>query len=415
MHPENPDVPLWSILPFICLLGCIALLPLKAPHWWEHNKNKGIVAGLLALPVAAWLLSHQPEALLHSMHEYVSFIALLTALFVVAGGIHLAGDLRATPRTNTVLLGVGAVLANLLGTTGASMVLIRLVLRTNSERRHTEHLPFFFILVVSNCGGLLTPMGDPPLFLGYLRGVPFTWTLQLFPFWLLAIAWLLGLFFVMDRKAYARESLADLRRDDTQVQPMRLIGWRNIPLLFAVVGAIFLDSPLREGAMLALAAVSYLVSSRTALKENGFAFGPIIEVAVLFVGIFVTMVPALELLAGHGAELGLDKPWQYFLITGSLSSVLDNAPTYLTFLSAAQSLGLEPEVVGMPHLYLVAISVGAVFMGANTYIGNGPNFMVKAIAETSGYRTASFGRYALTAVLTLSPVYLLVVLYLALA
>jgi Na+/H+ antiporter NhaD/arsenite permease-like protein len=393
MHPENPDVPLWSILPFICLLGCIALLPLKAPHWWEHNKNKGIVAGLLALPVAAWLLSHQPEALLHSMHEYVSFIALLTALFVVAGGIHLAGDLRATPRTNTVLLGVGAVLANLLGTTGASMVLIRLVLRTNSERRHTEHLPFFFILVVSNCGGLLTPMGDPPLFLGYLRGVPFTWTLQLFPFWLLAIAWLLGLFFVLDRKAYARESLADIRRDDTQVQPMRLIGWRNIPLLFAVVGAIFLDSPLREGAMLALAAVSYFVSSRTALKENGFAFGPIIEVAVLFVGIFVTMVPALELLAGHGAELGLDKPWQYFLITGSLSSVLDNAPTYLTFLSAAQSLGLEPEVVGMPHLYLVAISVGAVFMGANTYIGNGPNFMVRRLPK---HRVTALPRSAAT-------------------
>lgn len=412
MHPVS--VPPWAIVPFCVLLLCIAVVPLYHAHWWEKNGNKALLVAALACPIAVWVLNTHPSALLHSLHEYASFIALLGSLFVVAGGIHFKGDLRATPAINSTLLGLGAILANLLGTTGASMVLIRLVLRTNGERKNTAHLPLFFILVVSNCGGLLTPMGDPPLFLGYLRGVPFTWTLRLFPFWLLAVAWLLTVFYFIDRKAYASEAPADIRRDDTQVEPVRVLGWSNVPFLAVVLGAIFLPSPWRELVMVTAAGLSLRIGPMVARQANQFAFGPIAEVAILFAGIFVTMIPALELLGQKGGELGLNAPWQYFLISGGLSSVLDNAPTYLTFLSAAQSLGLPGEVVGVPHIYLIAISLGSVFMGANTYIGNGPNFMVKAIADASGYRTPSFGRYALAATTTLAPIYIVVWLYLVL-
>jgi Na+/H+ antiporter NhaD/arsenite permease-like protein len=412
MHTDA-IVPIWSVIPFCLLLLCIAVIPLYLPHWWERNRNKGLVAAALGTPVAWWLVANNPSALLHSAHEYVSFIALLGSLFVVAGGIHFKGDLRATPAINTGLLALGAVLANLLGTTGASMVLIRLVLRTNSERKNTAHLPLFFILVVSNCGGLLTPMGDPPLFLGYLRGVPFTWTFRLLPFWLLAVGWLLTVFYLKDRKEYAREAAADIRRDDAQVEPIRVLGWRNVPLLALILGSIFLPSPWRELVMVMTAAASFRLGPEVAHRANEFAFGPIVEVAILFAGIFVTMVPALELLALKGRALGLDAPWQYFLTSGALSSVLDNAPTYLTFLSAAQSLDLANEVVGVPHIFLVAVSLGSVLMGANTYIGNGPNFMVKAIADASGYRTPSFGRYALLATVTLAPLYVVVGCYLA--
>jgi Na+/H+ antiporter NhaD/arsenite permease-like protein len=401
------------VLPFILLLSCIAVLPLATPKYWEHNRNKAVVAGLLSTPILAWLGLHDPSAIGHSLHEYVSFIALLGSLFVISGGIHLEGDLRATPGRNTAMLAVGGVLANLLGTTGASMLMIRTVLRTNSERANVAHLPVFFILVVSNCGGLLTPLGDPPLFLGYLRGVPFTWTLRLWPIWLLTLVWLLGVYYVIDRRAYAREDTAHIQNDIRNVVPLKLIGLRNIGFLMGIVGCVFLPSPYRELGMVATALASLVLGGKSARKANNFTFGPIIEVAVLFAGIFATMIPALRLLELHGAELGLIHPWQYFLASGILSSVLDNAPTYLTFFSAAQGLGLPGEVVGVPGAYLVAISVGAVLMGANTYIGNGPNFMVKAIADESGYRTPSFGRYALFAIATLSPVYLITALWLS--
>lgn len=350
----------------------------------------------------------------HSLLEYFSFICLLGSLFVVAGGIHVSGDLVATPKTNTVLLAVGALLANLIGTTGASMLLIRLVLRTNSERRNTQHIPFFFILVVANCGGLLTPLGDPPLFLGYLRGVPFFWTLRLWPIWVTAVAYLLGVFFWLDRRAYAAERAVDLQLDLAEQEPIRVHGKRNLLFLLAIVGSVFLPTPWREGVMILVTALSLRLGPTEARSKNDFSFAPMVEVAILFLGIFVTMVPALELLHAHGKEFGLVAPWQFFLTTGALSSVLDNAPTYLTFLSAAQGLGLRAEVVGVPVAHLVAISVGAVLMGANTYIGNGPNFMVKAIADASGYRTASFVGYAGRAALVLAPVYLAVVVWLKL-
>lgn len=402
-----------AVLPFALLLLCIAVLPLAAPAFWEHNRNKALVAGVLSLPIAGWLLLSAPMELLHSGREYVSFLLLLGSLFIVSGGIHLEGDLRATPLNNVGFLALGGVLANVLGTTGASMLLVRSVLRTNSQRQNVAHLPFFFILVVSNCGGLLTPLGDPPLFLGYLRGVPFTWTLRLWPVWLFALGWLLMLFYFIDARAYARESVAQRRRDESEVVPLGVIGARNIPLLLGIVATVLLPSPYRELCMLALSAASLWLAPKQGRVANEFTFGPIYEVAILFAGIFITMIPALALLETHGKSLGLVAPWHFFLASGSLSSVLDNAPTYLTFLSAAQGLKLTPDVVSVPTAFLAAISAGSVLMGANTYIGNGPNFMVKAIADASGYRTASFGRHAVAAILVLSPVYVFAVIWLS--
>lgn len=404
--------PFVAVLPFAALLLCIAALPLLFHHFWESNRNKGIVTAVLALPVAFWLVSHDPHALQHSGLEYVSFICLLGSLFVVSGGIHVSGDLQATPRVNAVILGIGAVLANFIGTTGASMVLIRLVLRTNSERKNTAHIPFFFILIVSNCGGLLTPLGDPPLFLGYLRGVPFFWTLKLFPIWVLAIAYLLALFVFVDRRAYAAEPQSAIAEDISHIEPVRMTGVSNIALLLGIVLAVFLPTPYREIAMVLLTIVSLSFGAKEPRRKNDFSFGPILEVAILFAGIFVTMVPALALLKEHGQALGLTDPWQYFLVTGGLSSVLDNAPTYLTFFSAAQGLELRPDIVGMPTLHLIAISAGAVLMGANTYIGNGPNFMVKAIADSQRYKTDNFAAYALKALCALAPIYVVVTLFL---
>jgi Na+/H+ antiporter NhaD/arsenite permease-like protein len=413
MHELGLHAPLYAVLPFALLLLAIAVMPLAAAHWWEHNRNKALVGGALSLPVVAYLLRAAPEALAHSLVEYASFVALLGALYVVAGGIRVTGDLRATPLTNTLLLAAGAVLANLIGTTGASMVLIRTVLRTNQQRAHTAHIPFFFILVVSNCGGLLTPLGDPPLFIGYLRGVPFTWTLQLWPIWLGAVGYLLALFYAVDRRAYARESAVRLVGDAIQATPLGIEGGVHGGLLALVVGAVFLPTPWREAAMLALATISAFAGPRAPRVANGFSWAPIVEVAVLFLGIFVTMVPALAILEARGGELGLTQPWQFFLTTGGLSSVLDNAPTYLTFLSTAQGLGLQADVVNVPTVFLVAISAGAVLMGANTYIGNGPNFMVKAIAEEAGVKMPSFFRYALAAVLVLAPLYVVITVWLA--
>lgn len=412
MQEFGRTVPPWMVVPFPLMLAGIAILPLTFPHGWERNRNKAIFAAVLAVPTAAYLLRSFPEGLWHSALEYVSFIALLGSLYVIAGGIHVRGDLEATPRINTTMLAIGAVLANVVGTTGASMLMIRVLLSTNQERKHIAHIPFFFILIVSNCAGLLTPLGDPPLFLGYLRGVPFTWTFGLWPYWLMANVYLLGLFYVLDRRAYGREAARDILRDETQIQPIRMEGLQNVALLALVVVCIFVSTPFRELGMIALSLVSLSVLPKQARVKNKFSYGPIVEVAVLFAGIFVTMVPALALLEARGEELGLTAPWQFFLVTGGLSSVLDNAPTYLTFLSAAQGMNMANEVVGVPTIYLVAISLGAVFMGANTYIGNGPNFMVKAIAEESGLKMPSFFGYAGRAVLTLLPVYLMVLLIL---
>jgi Na+/H+ antiporter NhaD/arsenite permease-like protein len=386
----------------------IATLPLFAPHFWDSNLRRAVIVALISLPVLLFLLKADPYALLHSLEEYVAFIILLGSLFVISGGIYLSGDLRATPHVNTAFLAIGAILANFIGTTGASMVLIRSFLKTNSERRHTGHLAVFFIFIVSNCGGLLTPLGDPPLFLGYLRGVPFFWTLSLFPHWLVMNGALLAIFFIWDYRAYHRETRKDLARDDARIQPLRLEGAVNFIFLGGVIGAVFLPDPWRELLMVAMALLSVWLGPKHARQKNNFKWAPIIEVAVIFVGIFITMVPALYLLKVNGSRFGFTQPWQFFWLTGVLSGVLDNAPTYLTFLSLAQGLGLSPEVVGIPAKFLAAISVGAVFMGANTYIGNGPNFMVKAIADHAGFKTPSFFGYFLRSLIILGPIYGLV-------
>jgi Na+/H+ antiporter NhaD/arsenite permease-like protein len=402
-------MPLYSVFPFLALLACIAVMPLAAPHFWESNRNKSWVVAAFALPVAAYLATLARAALVHALVDYASFMVLLGSLYVVAGGIHVSGDLVASPRNNTLLLGAGALLANLVGTTGASMVLIRVLLKTNSERRQAGHVPFFFIIIVSNCAGLLTPLGDPPLFLGYLRGVPFSWTfLELWPFWVAAVAYLLGVFYWFDTRAFRRELPIDVAVDRARAVPIRVHGRRQLVLLLMVVAAVFLPTPHRELAMLLFALASAFVLPREPRRLNVFGYAPIIEVAILFAGIFVTMVPALALLEAHGKSLGLEAPEHFFLATGVLSSFLDNAPTYLTFLAAAQGMNLADEVVGVPRVYLAAISLGAVFMGANTYIGNGPNFMVKAIAESAGYRMPSFFGYAARAVVLLAPLYLFV-------
>ena len=426
---------LLSVAPFVLLLLAIAVLPLVAEHFWHKNRNKAVIAVLLAAPVAVYLVWHSPEAvalLRHQVIDYVAFIALLGSLYTVSGGIALLGDIRGRPLTNTGFLAFGSVLANVVGTTGASMLLIRPLLRTNRQRRHTRHLPVFFIFTVSNLGGLLTPLGDPPLFLGFLHGVPFLWTLSLWRPWLVVNGIVLGLFLVWDTLAYLREPGRALVRDIRQAEPLRLRGWVNFILLAGILAVVLLQSrqvsgPVRQwlsrlfdtpdltlshlggaAAMAVLALLSLALTPRGVRAANEFGWGAITEVAVLFAGIFVAMVPALELVKFHRASFGVTEPWQFFWLTGALSSFLDNAPTYMTFATLAAGSDDFSGLVREAPRVLAAVSCGAVFMGANTYIGNGPNFMVKAIAEEAGYRMPSFFGYMLYSGLILLPVFGLV-------
>jgi Na+/H+ antiporter NhaD/arsenite permease-like protein len=421
-------LPAWSAAPFVLLLLVIALLPLVAGRWWHPNRNKALVAALFAVPTAAYLLGLQVvtgrpagSALAGALGEYASFMVLLGSLYVVSGGIVLRGALRPTPLTNAALLAAGAVLANLVGTTGASMLLVRPVLRLNRGRQHTGHLPVFFIFLVSNLGGLLTPLG-PPLFLGFLNGVPFTWTLSLWPQWVLVNGAVLAVFLAWDTLAYRRDAAKPAAGDAGTSEPWRLEGGINMLLLAGIVAGVLLEAVLPDpwgavaGAllMLMMGGLSLVLTPRGVRSVNAFTWGPIVEVAILFAGIFVTMAPALDLLAGHGRALGVTRPWQYFWLTGGLSAILDNAPTYLTF--ATLAAGSEDFRVlvqdGVPGLdgplVLKAISCGAVFMGALTYIGNGPNFMVKAIADEAGFRTPSFFGYLAYSAAVLLPLFALV-------
>ena len=417
-------LPLWSVTPFVLMLLGIALIPLQWPHFWEQNRNKAILSVVLGLPVALYVGLHDMTLLSHTTLEYVSFIALLGALFIISGGVVLRGDLRATPAINTGFLAIGALLANVIGTTGASMLLIRPMLQTNApERKHIRHIPVFFIFIVSNCAGVLTPLGDPPLFLGYLRGVPFFWTMRLFPQWLFVVTILLALFYVVDRRAAARETPQDIARDAREIVPLEIRGRRNFLYLLGVVAAVLFSPALPEGivretarlgTLLAMTVLSLATTPREFRSENGFSFGPIAEVAVLFAGIFATMIPALEILRTRGAEFGVSQPWHFFWLSGGLSSFLDNAPTYLTFASLAQGLGPGSDtavyLTGGPvsATLLAAISCGSVFMGANSYIGNGPNFMVKAIAEEQGIPMPSFVGYMAWSGAILLPIFTVV-------
>jgi Na+/H+ antiporter NhaD/arsenite permease-like protein len=418
------ELAVWSVLPFAGLLLSIAILPLLTPHFWERNRNKGIVAALFSAPVALYLLAGFGERGLHELvekgEEYASFILLLASLYVITGGIYVRGSLSGTPLLNTAVIAIGAALASVIGTTGASVLLIRPLLRANAPRQRTTHIVVFFIFVVSNCGGLLTPLGDPPLFLGFLKGVPFEWTLALWKEWLLVNGSLLVVFNVWDQIVFAREERERPGSQLEEVQehePLGIEGLHNFGFLAGIVCVIYgagrgLGSGgapwpfgVQEALMFALAAASYASTSVMIRRRNEFAFGPITEVALLFAGIFVTMAPALLLLNAHAASFGLHSPAQFFWATGLLSSFLDNAPTYLTFAATASGLagiGLEGRYLAEllatgaeSSALLAAISCGAVFMGANTYIGNGPNFMVKAIAEGRGVRMPSFFGYML--------------------
>lgn len=434
----------WSS-PFALLLLAIALLPLvpHAHHWWERNSFKlatGVSLGMVTLgyyglrgfgyhglapgtSTAVGVLKHA------ILHDYVPFMVLLTSLFLISGGIQIKGNLRALPSVNTAFLGAGAILASLIGTTGASMVLIRPLLQTNREREHVRHTVVFFIFVVSNIGGCLLPLGDPPLFLGYLNGVPFSWTLTLALPWLFCVTSLLAVYFVWDRGAYRRESSQSLADDARHYSPPRLHGAINLVWLLGVVLAVSLIVPgrplpgtsleagefVREAALLVLAGLSLLTTPRGLRRETEFSYAAILEVACLFLGIFLTMQVPIEILQARAEALGIRTPCHFFWATGLLSSFLDNAPTYVVFFETARSLPLPggPARLALtdgsiPIDLLAAISLGAVFMGANSYIGNAPNLMVKLIAEQRGVKMPSFFGYMLYSGAILLPLFLVV-------
>ena len=416
------------------------------PHWWEKNRNKLLVSAIWAFPAAVILILEMRQEgvglLVHSLKEYVAFIALLLSLFVITGGIFVKGALAGTPSSNTVILGIGAVLANLVGTTGASMLLIRPLLRANASRVRTAHIFVFLIFIVSNTGGLLTPLGDPPLFLGFLRGVPFFWTLGLWTKWLVMNGLLLVVFNFVDQHIFAREERirvgSQLEAVQEAVEPLGIRGGQNFLFLFGVIFVIFFmgssgerfipNADLREliqvGSMLLMAALSLRFTPMSIRRGNRFTWYPIMEVAAIFIGVFVAMTPALRLLELRGSELGVHAPWQFFWTAGGLSSFLDNAPTYLAFGSLAVGVvnGLHPAaglraehlggLLGYPDgvLFLTAISCGAVFMGANTYMGNGPNFMVKSIAEENGVRMPGFFGYMKWSACILLPLFVILTL-----
>ena len=390
------------ILPFVLMLLSIATMPFIHKHWWEHHYPKVAVGlGLITTVYYVGFLSNAGR-MLHVAHEYLSFIALIGALFVVAGGIHIQVKGQAKPWVNCVFLLIGAMLANVIGTTGASMLLIRPWIRLNKYRITAFHV-VFFIFVVGNIGGCLTPIGDPPLFLGYLKGVPFWWVLEhCWEAWLVAVIGVIAIFYCVDRHNFMRASKT-IRDKETASETWTFDGLRNVWFLGVILAAVFVKKPigLSEALMVSAAAGSYFTTRRPIHEANDFSFAPIREVAWLFVGIFATMVPALDYLEIHAAELGPASEVRYFWLTGSLSAVLDNAPTYLTFLAAAMgrhhlSLNSRDDVHAFLAAHdheLIAISLGAVFFGAMTYIGNGPNFMVKAIAEQTKVKTPDFFVY----------------------
>jgi Na+/H+ antiporter NhaD/arsenite permease-like protein len=431
---------IWAV-PFVGILLSIALMPLFAGHVWHHHYGK-IAAGWAVLLLVPLAVVFGPGAAFDSFAhvmvlEYVPFIALLLALYTAGGGVLLKGSLVGTPATNTALLAVGTVLASLMGTTGAAMLLIRPVLRANAFRVQKTHTFVFFIFLVANIGGSLTPVGDPPLYLGFLRGVSFFWTTtHLFAEFLFCAVILLGLYYVLDSWAWAREK--PVPPVEERKTPLGIEGWVNVALVVAIVIVVIAMGYVKLGTVsilgqpmeteraigillfLAITAISVAATPASLREANGFAWGAILEVAKLFAAIFVCMAPVLAILAAGpaGAARGLVAltsdaagapiPWVYFWMSGVLSSFLDNAPTYIVFFELA---GGDPKaLMGQGALTLAAISCGAVFMGANSYIGNAPNFMVKAIVEENGVRMPSFFGYCAWAAVILLPLFVLVTL-----
>ncbi len=443
-HPNiGETLPLYSVIPFAGMLLSIALFPLLAPKFWHHHFGK--ISAFWAVAVSIPLLiAYKGLAVYEILHivmaDYVPFIILLGSLYTVSGGILLKGTLRGTPVVNTVMLTIGALLASWMGTTGAAMLLIRPFLRANAHRKNRTFMVVFFIFLVANIGGSLTPLGDPPLFLGFLRGVPFFWTFNLLPQMVVASVILLVIYFILDTYFYKKEGIS-AAPDDGAKEPIRLEGSYNFIFLAGIIGAVLMSGiakwgdvsilgihrtvqdVARDGLLIVMAVLSMVFTPKTLREDNAFTWFPIKEVAILFIGIFLTMIPCLKILqAGTKGELAflisaVSEPVHYFWITGILSSFLDNAPTYLTFLSTAMG-GFYPgisesEAVSLlikeNPIYLLAISVGAVFFGAVTYIGNAPNFMVRSIAEEAGTPMPSFFGYMLKYSFTiLIPVFVLI-------
>lgn len=427
-------------IPFAGMLLSIAICPLVNGAWWEKFKGAAVLFWSLLFLVpfaigngAGTALNHFLEVILG---DYISFIVLLFGLFCVAGNIRIRGTLAGTPKINVLLLLIGTLLSSWVGTTGASMLLIRPVIRANSWRKRKVHTMVFFIFLVSNIGGCLTPVGDPPLLMGFMHGVPFTWSFHLLPVFLLNVVLLLALYFIIDSRAYKKD-LSDGAKPKAseKTEKIDLEGAHNLIFLLCIVGAVILSGSLAninaffgngikiEGEVtltfatmieMAIILLSAFLSFKTTKKEvrtaNNFSWGAIQEVAVLFIGIFITMIPALLILSARGSELGITKNWQMFWATGALSSFLDNTPTYLVFFETAVSLHATNEAIGsvmIPQTMLMAISCGAVFMGANTYIGNAPNFMIKSIAEENNIKMPSFFGYLFWSVCCLVPVFLI--------
>jgi Na+/H+ antiporter NhaD/arsenite permease-like protein len=425
MH--NKVIPLFTIFPFVLMLVSIALFPLISHKFWHKNKNKLIVVFILSIPVAAWLIFSGLETRLIDsiIFDYLPFIVLLGSLFVITGGIFLDGDIEAKPSVNTLFLAIGAVLASFMGTTGAAMLLIRPIIQTNKERKFKVHTILFFIGIVANCGGLLTPLGDPPLFMMYLRGAPFTWFFKLFWEWLLTNGLLLIIYFLVDSYYHKREPAEALQSDKSIIRPIRLNGRLNFIWLLGVVFAVaFINkqyipfmsvnhytSFIREGAILVLALLSLILTPHLTRVSNNFTWAPIEEVAYLFLGIFITIVPCLLYLESIAPSRGISMPYQFYYYTGLLSSFLDNTPTAVVFHSLALNLGVHSAniVAGISELSLRAICTGSVFFGAMTYIGNGPNFMVKAVAENNNIKMPHFFSYMFKfSIIVLLPIFILV-------
>ena len=426
----------WSMIPFGLMLLTIAVAPLLVEHWWESNKHKLTVALFLGVPTAVCLIA---GGMLHELEhqlfgDYIPFIVLLLALYVVTGGIHLSGDIKAKPWVNTLFLGLGWLLASFMGTTGAAMLLIRPLLTTNRQRDHKVHTVLFFIALCANCGGLLTPLGDPPLFMLFLRGAEFTWFFSMWTPWLFTGVLLMIIYYLLDTYYYKREHWIALSADHREHTPLKIEGHVNFLYLLGIVLTVaFVNEGvipemgekhapmwlkyMREIVLLSLTGLSfYTTNKKLRFVKNKFSWAPIIEVAVLFLGIFTTMTPALAYLNDNAASLGLGETWQFYYMSGALSSFLDNTPTAVAFHSVAS--GLTPEqmltfgdsfMAGIPEVLLKAICMGSVFFGAMTYIGNGPNFMVKAIAEENGVKMPSFFGYMLKfSLIVLLPIYILV-------
>ena len=445
-HAAGAGVPLWLCIPFAGILLSIAVFPLVRAEWWEEHQPIVVAfwSLLFLIPFAVMYGPHMAieSALECIVNDYLTFIVLLFGLFCVAGNITLEGDLAGSPRINVALLLFGTLLSSWVGTTGASMLMVRPVIKMNAWRKRKRHIMVFFIFLISNIGGCLTPIGDPPLLMGFARGVPFFWSLRLLPLMLFNAAILLFVFYHLDMRAY-RKDIAEGRKPDISKPgtEIRINGLHNLIFLVMIVAAVILSGTLpnmplfqnAEGEVLGIrifgevvlsipalieiviilvaALLSFKTTNVSVRKANHFTWGAIKEVAVLFIGIFITMQPALMILKQYGPSLGVDTPFELFWATGTLSSFLDNTPTYLVFLTTAGTLGLAEGVATtlgtIPVQMLTAISCGAVFMGANTYIGNAPNFMVKSISDENGVHMPSFFGYIGWSLVFLVPVFLI--------